>query len=371
MPSKGTSETGGTRAGLGRRSERVLHALRAEIERGDYPDGAQLPVEQELCERFGVSRNTIRRAVERLRLEGRVEVRQGAGTFVRSVPRERTCSQTVAVMSTLSLEHLVSIQRHLLQSDHLLCLYSQLHTAWDPEEERRFLERVRDERYRGLLAYCTPRPPQNREALRAAAREGVRVIHIDWYDKELPEESFLLPDCRHAGYMAGAILAAAGYREIRLVRPRTWYPSAEVFAEGFAQSCTDLYGAFDASRQHRVFPAGTPGDDEVMACLEPEGGGAAESVGYACTSVPFALALARAGQAHGVRVPESMGILGCMTPLDVNYIGDGEAVDRLDFDYLALLRRAIDRILAPAWQPIREQVKPAWIRQGTVRAPRP
>ncbi|MEU0536099.1 GntR family transcriptional regulator [Amycolatopsis tolypomycina] len=45
-------------------------------------EGAVLPTERELCDRFGVSRATVRQAVAELVLEGRLTRRQGSGTYI-------------------------------------------------------------------------------------------------------------------------------------------------------------------------------------------------------------------------------------------------------------------------------------------------
>lgn len=55
--------------------------LRDEIVRGAYSSGS-LPKEEALCERFGVSRITVRRALADLAAQGLVERRHGRGTFV-------------------------------------------------------------------------------------------------------------------------------------------------------------------------------------------------------------------------------------------------------------------------------------------------
>lgn len=60
----------------------VLQALKDEILRGVYPVGSQLPTEEALCERFSVSRHTVREALRRLRDDHLVSPRQGAGTTV-------------------------------------------------------------------------------------------------------------------------------------------------------------------------------------------------------------------------------------------------------------------------------------------------
>ena len=57
--------------------------LREEISRGVFGDTGALPKEEALCERFGVSRITVRRALADLAALGLVERRHGRGTFVR------------------------------------------------------------------------------------------------------------------------------------------------------------------------------------------------------------------------------------------------------------------------------------------------
>jgi DNA-binding GntR family transcriptional regulator len=75
----------------------VARTLRKEIVDGVYPVGSQLPTEHELCERFAVSRYTIREALRRLRDDNLVASRPRAGTLV--VPRPSTNSYAQDVMS--------------------------------------------------------------------------------------------------------------------------------------------------------------------------------------------------------------------------------------------------------------------------------
>lgn len=61
--------------------EQVRNVLIHAIEAGEFPDG-RLPTEPQLCERFDVSRITVRRAVSDLEAMGIVQRQQGRGTFV-------------------------------------------------------------------------------------------------------------------------------------------------------------------------------------------------------------------------------------------------------------------------------------------------
>ncbi len=61
---------------------RVETVLAGEISDGDLKIGDQLPTEESLIARFGVSRITVRRAIQNLVSRGLVEIRRGKGTFV-------------------------------------------------------------------------------------------------------------------------------------------------------------------------------------------------------------------------------------------------------------------------------------------------
>lgn len=58
--------------------------LREQILRGAFSPRGALPKEEDLCEHFGVSRITVRRALADLATLGLVERRHGLGTFVRA-----------------------------------------------------------------------------------------------------------------------------------------------------------------------------------------------------------------------------------------------------------------------------------------------
>lgn len=60
----------------------MFMVLRESIVTGRYPANSMLPTEEDLCEYFGVSRITVRRALTDLESEGYLRRRQGLGTFV-------------------------------------------------------------------------------------------------------------------------------------------------------------------------------------------------------------------------------------------------------------------------------------------------
>lgn len=65
-------------------ADRVYHSLFSRISNGEYPVNQKLPSEHSLSEEFGVSRPILRMALEKLRTEGIIYSRQGAGNYVRA-----------------------------------------------------------------------------------------------------------------------------------------------------------------------------------------------------------------------------------------------------------------------------------------------
>lgn len=63
--------------------EQIVEELSENIKKGIYKDQCKLPTENELMEKYAVSRITIRRAVAELEEKGVVEKKQGKGTFIR------------------------------------------------------------------------------------------------------------------------------------------------------------------------------------------------------------------------------------------------------------------------------------------------
>ena len=66
----------------------VADALRDDITSGRLAPGRRIPAEFDLCEEFGVSRNTVRQALTILRAEGLIETARPTGSRVRD-PQER------------------------------------------------------------------------------------------------------------------------------------------------------------------------------------------------------------------------------------------------------------------------------------------
>jgi GntR family phosphonate transport system transcriptional regulator len=66
----------------------IAKTLQSDIALGHYPEGAKLPTEAILAERFGVNRHTVRRAIAALADQGILHTRRGSGVFVVQRPTD-------------------------------------------------------------------------------------------------------------------------------------------------------------------------------------------------------------------------------------------------------------------------------------------
>jgi GntR family transcriptional regulator len=80
----------------------IVHdSLKKDIQEGKYLVSDLLPTEPELEKIFKVSRTTIRRAMEVLREEGLVEVKQGRGTMVLDFKTKQDLNKVTSVTESL------------------------------------------------------------------------------------------------------------------------------------------------------------------------------------------------------------------------------------------------------------------------------
>lgn len=95
-----------------RLSDEVAEQIRRLIISEDVEEGARLPSERELAERFGASRPTVSQALRTLSLMGLVEIRRGSGAYVLRRP-ETMVTASVNLMLDLdekSLSHLMQLR---------------------------------------------------------------------------------------------------------------------------------------------------------------------------------------------------------------------------------------------------------------------
>lgn len=83
--------------------EQVADQILARIESGEWEPNTRLPSEAELCERFGVGRNTLRHALRELAADGVLKTIHGIGTFVADGRTAKTAQYLYGFSQELAL----------------------------------------------------------------------------------------------------------------------------------------------------------------------------------------------------------------------------------------------------------------------------
>lgn len=96
----------------------IRRKITERIERGDYTSGSALPSENELAEEFGVTRLTVRNAIDSLVEQGLIRRVQGKGTYV-GFPWMETGVETGGFREMISSSNAVPSVRILSKSKRL------------------------------------------------------------------------------------------------------------------------------------------------------------------------------------------------------------------------------------------------------------
>jgi len=120
------------------RVEAVYAGLFEAISKGEFAEG-RLPTEAELALSYGVSRPTLREALSRLRLDGVITSRRGAGSFVLHRP-DRNIQQFAAIESIADIQR--SFVFRIAMESAAAGLAAELRTGKNLDEMRRALDRL-------------------------------------------------------------------------------------------------------------------------------------------------------------------------------------------------------------------------------------
>lgn len=119
--------------------ESVYTGLFEAISKGEFPNGGRLPTEAELTQTYGVSRPTVREALSRLRLDGVITSRRGAGSFVLRRP-DRNIQQFAPIESIADIQRCFVFR--LAMESAAAGLAAELRTPKNLDEMRRALDRL-------------------------------------------------------------------------------------------------------------------------------------------------------------------------------------------------------------------------------------
>ena len=204
--------------------EGIVRWIREQIETEVLQPGERIESEYQLCDHFGVSRQTVRHAIAVLEKEGVIERRRGSGTYVKEsagIGIRRKKTMQIAVMTTFVQEYIFSgiiqeIENKMSRAGYGIQISITNNSV---EKERFILKSILDKkRVDGIIAEPTKSglPNPNLDLYRRIMEQGIPVIFINSYYPELKAPHVSLDD-KMAGKMATEYLIQCGHREIAAI----------------------------------------------------------------------------------------------------------------------------------------------------------
>ncbi len=191
--------------------------LREELNAQERKGGSRLPTEAALCERFSVSRQTVRHALRLLTEEGVITARQGSGTYATGRP-SGTAVRQVAVVSSFLDDYIFPTVLHDAQSVFAGQGYSILVFATENQvsREREILLQLLEQPVSGILVEGskTALPNPNSDLYQRLQRSGVPMLFLHGAYAELEGIPCISDDNFGGGYMLARYLIDKGHRDI-------------------------------------------------------------------------------------------------------------------------------------------------------------
>ncbi|OYO51519.1 GntR family transcriptional regulator of arabinose operon [Lachnotalea glycerini] len=199
--------------------KKLVEWVKAQVESSKLGPGEKLNSENELTEMFQISRQTVRRAIEELEMDGIVERRQGSGTYISNVFKRKTeNTMNIAVITTYvddyifpsiikGMEEVISDAGYTLQIAF---------THNSVEKEYSVIKNILDRNMAdGIIVEPTKSgiPNPNVELYNEIIAKDIPTIFFNSYYPEIKLPYVVLDD-KATGYKAAKHLIDAGHERI-------------------------------------------------------------------------------------------------------------------------------------------------------------
>ena len=334
--------------------------LIAKIRSGGLAGSGRLDSEPQLCERFSLSRNTIRQAIQELENEGYVYRIHGKGTFIRNATPVNSRKIALMIYDTAYMAHPVTgglirgIDETLSRNGYILDILASKRSFHD-ENLMRLAES-----YAGFLIGT-----YQLDELMLAELEKISLPHL--FVKNYPMNHDVHAariNFTHAGFLAAEHLIRTGCGNLALIYSGDRIAISAEFKEGVYSAALE-HGA--RLRRENIFIADFSDRlavPEICAELlrhedRPDG--------MICASDKLAIALLAELKRHGVSVPGDISVIGCNNT--ENSTLTTPPLSTVDIPVMELGRRSADLLLrmihGETAQP--ELLEPSLVIRGSTR----
>ena len=361
--------------------QQLATIIRKQVLYGDIKPGEKLPSEYELVNQYGISRSSVRQALEILAAEGLVERVHGKGNFVCSWRSSNPQGGVIGLLvpyERLSLfpNIIAGMESAAKARDFTLSVAYMGQTEAEEQETVRLL---REKQTAGFVIY-----PHNHcvydEMIWKMVEEGFPVVLIDRYFTEL-HSSYVGVDNISAVYHLVEYLAGLGHRQIGFVTPR----------DAFTTSIRERFIGFRDALRHQGIPFDpawhVQSPSHLYSPIHPEHGEETEIRFFRDYlhqgNFPGALIavndytaylIYNAARAEGLKVPQDLTLVGFdndefarfnevpLTTVEQPYREIGSRAAHLLVDKIPGVTSTVERILLPTRLVVRQSSGSAPLR---------
>lgn len=355
----------------------VARQLFEKIRGGNFSPGDALPSEQKLADRYGVSRITVRRAIEVLEEEGQVERQHGRGTFVRETIQKGTLLYVGRTHDHFYRGLYAALQRRAQQHGRALGAFSPEHE----EEAIETCDHLREllEEAGGVICqeHCWP-------AVEAALSQECPVVRVTGWQGDGQSEHEGRPtyavstDIFAAARLVTDHLLESGHERIAYFGPGTpagdtdemlWKPRPTTTAHRGYELALRERGlevppgiGFPEQHQRDWHMAS---EEAIRQFVDREGWPTA----FVCEGDFRASPLLRMAMEMGVNVPDELSVVGmCNTPWSEMLAPQLTSVDLREEEMAHLATVLVDE--DPPKETTVFRVEPRLIERGSTAPPR-
>ncbi len=288
----------------------VSNLLASRILDGEWPIGAMLPSEQQLCTQLGISRGTLRQALAELQRNGYVRREQGRGTFIaRGQVRQNQNdlpSRTLAflvpyVLDSFAPSLLMGVEHKAKEHGYSVLFH---HVENSLAKQAEILHRLKQTGVAGIVLYPVDSIHIDQTILRIQ-EEHYPLVVVDRYFKHLTTD-YVTADNFGGALRATQHLIALGHRRIGFLTSAEPAVTMEHRHLGYRQALVEagLVGDPDDIWGIECYPT------MDMTPLAPILGAAHRPTAILAASDRLALALYKLCRTLRLRIPEDLAIVG-------------------------------------------------------------
>ena len=289
----------------------LMEELKQAIMSGSIKPGEKLPSENELSDRYHISRHTVRKALSILINEGYIEAEHGRGTFCSQRMGHMKNSRNVAVVTTYISDYIFprliqGMDKVLTENGYSIILKN---TANSRTKEERVLEDILTKDIEGLIIEPSKSQIYCKHTNLYAMLDQYEIPYVfiqGVYSQMIDKPHILMDDCK-GGYMVTKHLIDVGHRKILGIFKADDFQGKERH-KGYVKALQAAGIAYDPDMVVWFHTEDRKTKPAMMMELFLEQ--KVEMDAVVCYNDQIAIEVIRCLQRNGLRVPEDISVTG-------------------------------------------------------------